>query len=93
MGFRGLGFRVSHRGSSGSGAVEVTRELLRIDPEAQLKPCRQQGFNIGALIITYAVLGVPYYNYSTMGPKTPLKLLRASQVSKSWDSGSAFREV
>ena len=26
--------------------------------------------NIGALIITYTILGVPYYNYSIMGPKT-----------------------
>ena len=28
-------------------------------------------FNIGALTITYTILGVPYYNYSKMGPKTP----------------------
>ena len=27
--------------------------------------------NIGALTITYTILGVPYYNYSIMGPKTP----------------------
>ena len=26
--------------------------------------------NIGALIITYTILAVPYYNYSIMGPKT-----------------------
>ena len=26
--------------------------------------------NIRALIITYTLLGVPYYNYSIMGPKT-----------------------
>ena len=26
-------------------------------------------FNIGALIITYIILGVPYYTYSIMGPK------------------------
>ena len=25
--------------------------------------------NIGALIITYTILGVPYYNYRIMGPK------------------------
>ena len=24
--------------------------------------------NIGALIITYTILGAPYYSYSTMGP-------------------------
>ena len=27
---------------------------------------------IGALIITYTILGVPYYNYSIMGLKTLL---------------------
>ena len=27
--------------------------------------------NPGALIITNTILGVPYYNYSIMGPKTP----------------------
>ena len=26
--------------------------------------------SIGVLIITYTILGVPYYNYSTLGPKT-----------------------
>ena len=26
--------------------------------------------NIGALIITYAILGVPYYNYGMLGPQT-----------------------
>ena len=25
--------------------------------------------NVGALIITYSILGVPYYNYSVVGPK------------------------
>ena len=25
---------------------------------------------IGALIISYTIKGVPYYNYSIMGPKT-----------------------
>ena len=27
--------------------------------------------DIGALISTYTILVVPYYNYSIMGPKTP----------------------
>ena len=26
--------------------------------------------NIGALMITYTILGVSYYNHSIMGPKT-----------------------
>ena len=26
--------------------------------------------HIGALIVTYTILGVPYYKYSIMGPKT-----------------------
>ena len=25
---------------------------------------------IGTLIMTYAIVGAPYYNYSTMGPET-----------------------
>ena len=28
------------------------------------------GSAIGALIITYTILGVPHYTYSIMGPKT-----------------------
>ena len=27
-------------------------------------------YDTGAYIITYTALGVPYYNYSIMGPKT-----------------------
>ena len=27
-------------------------------------------FIIGALTITYTILGLPYYNFSIMGPKT-----------------------
>ena len=26
--------------------------------------------NIGALIVTYTILEIPYFNYSIMGPKT-----------------------
>ena len=32
--------------------------------------------NIGALIISNTLVGVPYYNYSMMGPETVLRLLR-----------------
>ena len=32
--------------------------------------------NLGASIITYIILGAPYYNYSILGPKTLFKLLR-----------------
>ena len=34
-------------------------------------PAKQLGLaklNIGALIVTYTILGVPYYNYRIMGP-------------------------
>ena len=31
--------------------------------------------NIGALIIAYTILGVPYFNYRIMGPKTQVYLL------------------
>ena len=32
--------------------------------------------DLGAYIITYAIVGIPYYIYSIMGTKTLLKLLR-----------------
>ena len=32
---------------------------------------------MGALIITYIILGVPYYKYSIMGPKTPILIIKA----------------
>ena len=32
---------------------------------------------IGALIITYTILGPPSYNYSIMGPKTPILIIKA----------------
>ena len=32
--------------------------------------------NIGALMITYTILGVPYSNYSILGPETLFQLLR-----------------
>ena len=31
---------------------------------------RGLGFNIGALMITNAILGVPYYNYGILNPQT-----------------------
>ena len=34
------------------------------------------GINIGALINTYTILGVPYYNYSIICPKALFQLLR-----------------
>ena len=47
----------------------------------RLKAFRFQGaglgrFNIGVLMITYTILGGPDYNYSRMGPKTLIQLLR-----------------
>ena len=34
-------------------------------------PCATIGLDsVGALIITYTILGVPYYIYSIMGPET-----------------------
>ena len=39
-----------------------------LDASSNCQPGLQ--FNIGALIFTYTILGVLYYNYSIMGPKT-----------------------
>ena len=33
-------------------------------------------YNIGALVITNTILGVPYYTYSITGPETLFSLLR-----------------
>ena len=35
---------------------------------------------IGALIIAHTILGVPYYKYSIMGPKSPILLIKAPIV-------------
>ena len=32
---------------------------------------------IGASIITYIILGVPYYKYSIMGPQNPILIIKA----------------
>ena len=57
----------------GRGLEELSRTLLdetlrkreRQDPAYKALGC-----NIGASITTNTVLGVPYYKYSIMGPKT-----------------------
>ena len=57
------------------GAVDATR-VFPLHPkcswcEVQMLPrCSLNPQNIGALIITYNILVVPYYDYGIMGPKT-----------------------
>ena len=41
--------------------------LDRTTPCVRVRVCG----TTGAVIVTYTFLGVPYYNYSIMGPKTP----------------------
>ena len=36
--------------------------------------------NVGAFFITHTILGVPYYNYSILGPKNPIFIIRAPAV-------------
>ena len=48
------------------------------------KPC-----TIGALIITYAVLGVPYCNYSII-PQNPILIRKARILPCSWDRRLSF---
>ena len=40
---------------------------------------------MGALIITYTILGVPYYNCSIMGPKNPILIIEAPIVGMEAD--------
>ena len=39
-------------------------------PSAPEKGSQQNHSTVGALAITYTILGDPYYTYSIMGPKT-----------------------
>ena len=53
----------------------------------------QQPPDIGALIITYIILGVPYYKYILLGPHKPILIIKAPMVtlpSTSWASGFLF---
>ena len=44
---------------------------------ASVRACRRvRLITIRASIITFAILGVPYYTYSIMGPKTIFEVLR-----------------
>ena len=40
--------------------------------------------NIETLIITYTILGIPYYNYSIMGPQNHILIHKAHSISMSW---------
>ena len=46
-------------------------------PRADLCPFKRIGGYSGAEIITNTVLGLPYYNYSTMGPKAVILMIKA----------------
>ena len=39
---------------------------------------------MGAYLITNTILGVPYYNYSILGPKTPFAELGLHILTRSW---------
>ena len=55
--------------ASGTSLVEFSKVLSAV-PLATWAPWSLSPFSIGALIITDAILGAPYYNHSRMGPKT-----------------------
>ena len=42
------------------------------DAEIGKEQRRQPVTSIKALIVTYTIVGVPYYNYSIMAPKNPI---------------------
>ena len=45
---------------------------------------------IGALIITYTIVGVPYCKYSIVGPKTLLEIMKAPILPKAHDHSYAI---
>ena len=44
---------------------------LNLAPKFQFAESR----NVGALIMTNTILGVPYYKYSIMGPQNPILII------------------
>ena len=48
----------------------------------QLAEPRARRANIEALIITSAILGVPYYSYSIMGPQNPILIIKAPYITR-----------
>ena len=61
----GCGGLLSHiHNSDKKSALRPLHAVVRIPSKAL------EGFNIGASIITYIILGVPYYNYTIKDPKT-----------------------
>ena len=69
----GLGFMLSF----GEGSFELPSLVFRNSGDCfKLKKEWPLNPNRGALIITYTILGVPYYIHSSMAPNTLLKLLR-----------------
>ena len=50
-------------------------------------------YNMGALIIAFAILGVPYYNQSIMGPTTLVYLSRPLYYRLHTGGGCAPRQA
>ena len=83
-----------------SYGTTVTQGLYR---EAPLRDLWTATYNIEASIITYTILGVPYYNYSTIYPKTcsncyilsevPHKALRPLWHPTLVSAGQTHREI
>ena len=68
--------------------------LSRLKPQALcLLRSRVVGLNIGALLITNIILGVPYYAYSIInGPQNPILIIKALHyVSRGL--GLGFRRI
>ena len=53
---------MSHAAANSSSDINTTAERSLLDVRGVT--------NIGALIMTYTILGVPYCDYSPMGPQT-----------------------
>ena len=54
-----------------------------------------QAPTIGASITTYTIVGLPYYNYGIMGPKTPIRIMKAPKLPRDVepDLGEGLRDV
>ena len=51
-----------------------SRFLLALDLQG---PDLQVSDNLGAFLIAYTILGVPYYNYSIIYPQSPILIIQA----------------
>ena len=64
-----LGFGVYGSAGLHMGFTLIPKFTLTLNPPSAKGVSGYDSSSTGASIITYTILGVPYYNYSIMGPQ------------------------